>query len=270
VLVHARGGHPPWDVTPAEAAKLPPIDYSGQMEPRRGGQVIGRARGKHSRFRLSEADRTRMWAIYEQALAGQDRALGALVEALRKIDLWNDTLLIVTGDVPMNAEGRAPFGEGEDLSEPMLALPLMVHFPGNAHAGEKVAIPTQVSDLSRTALAALGLPIPEGIGGVDLFSTASSAMPPGGRPLYATLGSRYSMRWGDLVLFGVPGKPPQLCDLVSDPSCETDRHEKMPRAAQALWRATYDAELALRARRLAREPATVDPDTAAALQVWGD
>ena len=270
VVVHARGGHPPWDVTPQEAAKLPPVDYTGQMEPRRGGEIIARARGKRTRFRLTENDRTRMWAIYEIAMAGQDRALGAFVDSLRKTGLWDDTLFIVTADVPMNGGGRAPFGEGDDLSEQMLALPLIVHFPANAYAGAKVTTPTEVADLSHAVLDAFRLRIPEGFGGEDPFALASGAVAPAGRLLWATLGRRFSARWGDLVLSGTPGKPPWLCDLVSDPTCETDRLDKLSRAAQALWRATYDAETAAaRAQHASREPATIDPNTAAALMVWG-
>jgi hypothetical protein len=270
VVVHARGGHPPWDVTPHDAAKLPPADYAGQMEPRRGGQIIARARGKRTRFRLTEHDRTRMWAIYEMAMAGQDRALGAFVESLRKAGLWDSTLFAVTADVPMNAAGRAPFGDAEDLSEQMLGLPLIVHFPGGAHAGVKVNAATGVTDLSHALLDALKLPIPEGFTGEDPFALAAGSVAPAGRVLWATLGRRFSTRWGDLVLSGVPGKPPSLCDLASDPNCETDKLDKFPRAAQALWRATYDAEIAAtRAQHASREPATVDPNTSAALTVWG-
>jgi hypothetical protein len=270
VVVHARGGHPPWDVTPVEASKLLPLDYSGSMEPRRSAEVIARARGKHSRFRLTENDRTRMWAIYEQALAGQDRALGALIESLRRADLWDSSLFVVTGDVGLNAESRAPFGEGEDVSEAALRLPLWVHFPGGRFAGAKITTPTEVPDVARAVLDALKLAVPDGFEGQDLLAIAAGALFAGGRPLWATLGPAYSMRWGDLVLSGTPSKSPFLCDLSTDPSCEVDRLEKMPRAARALFRATYEAEAAAQKfRRHAREPATIDADTAAALMVWG-
>jgi arylsulfatase A-like enzyme len=271
VVIHARGGHPPWDVTINEAAKLAPPEYSGAMEPRRGAEVIARARGKHARFRLSENDRTRMWAIYDAALAGQDRALGQLVDALKKSNLWDETLFVVTGDVSMNPESRAPFGDGEDLAEDLLKVPLWVHFPGGALGGKKVHSPTEVVDVSRSVLDALRLPTPDGFEGVDLFATASGASPPCGRPLHATLGTHYSSRLGDFTLSGTAGnKSPALCDLVSDPNCEIDRFEKMPRAAALLFRIAFDAEALAQKRRKPREPATVDANTAAALQVWGE
>jgi arylsulfatase A-like enzyme len=269
VVVHARGGHPPWDVTVNDAAKLPPSEYSGPMEPRRSGEVIARARGKHSRFRLTENDRTRMWAIYDAALSGQDRALGQLVDGLKKAGLWDDALFIVTGDISTNPDSRAPFGDGEDLGEDALKVPLWVHFPGGALGGTKVSLPTVVPDVSRTVLDALRLPVPEGFEGIDLFATASGSMLPAGRPCHATLGARYSMRLGDLTLSGVPGRAPSLCDTVSDPNCEIDRLDKMPRAGSLLFRLAYDAEAAAQKIRRAREPATIDANTSSALQVWG-
>ncbi len=269
VVIHARGGHPPWDVTMNDAAKLPPSEYTGPMEPRRAAEVIARARGKHTRFRLTENDRTRMWALYDAALEGQDRALGQLVDALKKASLWDDTLFIVTGDTSTNPDSRAPFGDGEDLSEDVLKVPLWVHFPGGALGGTKVALPTSVTDLSRSVLDALRLPVPEGFEGIDLFATGSGTTLPAGRARNATLGSRYSMRLGDLTLSGVPGRAPTLCDTVSDPNCEIDRIDRMPRAASLLFRMTYDAEMAAQKVKRAREPATVDANTAAALQVWG-
>jgi len=270
VVVHARGGHPPWDVTVNEAAKLPPGEYTGALDPRRAAQIIARARAKHTRFRLSDGDRTRMWAIYDLALAGQDRAFGALVDAVKKANLWDQTLLVLTSDVGMNPEGRGPFGDGEELSESMLHVPMWVHFPGDAMAGAKVTVPTSAMDIARSALQALKLKVPEGFEGADLFASASGVQPAGGRALWATLGHRYAIRLGDLVLGGSSGKPPTLCDLATDPSCEVDRLERMPRAASLLFREVYDAEMSALKWKQPREPATVDADTSAALQVWGE
>ena len=42
-VVHARGAHPPWDVTAKELAALQPVDYGGLIEPRRAAQQQRRA-----------------------------------------------------------------------------------------------------------------------------------------------------------------------------------------------------------------------------------
>ena len=165
VIVHARGGHPPWDVTLTEATKLPPADYSGPVDARRAAQVISRARAKRTRFRLTEADRTRMWALYDVGVGGQDRALGTLIDTLKKANLWDEALFVVSGDVSVDGESRGPFGDGEELAENALHVPLWVHFPGGSHAGEIVSAPTTTSDISRSVLNALNLRTPEGFEG---------------------------------------------------------------------------------------------------------
>jgi hypothetical protein len=211
-----------------------------------------------------------MWAIYDAALAGQDRAIGQFVEALKKAKLWDETLFVVTGDVSTPSDSRAPFGDGEELNETLLHVPLWIHFPGSALAGKRVGLPTAVTDISRSVLDALHLPTPEGFEGLDLYAIGSGAALPGGRPVCATLGPRYSLRLGDSILSGVPGKAPTLCDFASDSACEIDRSEKMPRATALLFRLAGETEALAQKNRHPREPATVDPNTAAALQVWGE
>jgi hypothetical protein len=137
-------------------------------------------------------------------------------------------------------------------------------------AGKTVRLPTGTTDLSRTVLDALRLPVPDGFEGIGLFATAAGMAMPGGRPQAATLGRHYSLRLGDLILSGTAGKVPTLCDTVSDPTCGSDRFERMPRAAALLFRLAYDAELAAQKHKPIREPATIDAPTAAALQVWGE
>ncbi len=43
VVIHARGGHPPWDATPEEMRLLPPEDYAGGIDPRRAAELLARA-----------------------------------------------------------------------------------------------------------------------------------------------------------------------------------------------------------------------------------
>ena len=37
---------------------------------------------------------------------------------------------------------RAPFGDGEELTEDVLRVPLWVHFPGGAFGGKSIRLPT--------------------------------------------------------------------------------------------------------------------------------
>lgn len=267
-LVHARGGHPPWHVTPKELSTLQPTDYSGPIEPRRAAQTIAKARKKRNRDVLSQTDRDRIRALQMMALAGQDRAIGNLVTALRTAGLWDSTLFVVTGDVASGSSMNALFGDGLPLAEPLLGLPLYVHFPGGQHAGVKVDEPTDVVDVTRTALAVLGLD-PGKRGGRDLLQLASGVSFGPSQPQIATLDTTYSARWGSLVLTGRSGAPPFLCDLSLDPTCAVNRREQMPASVHALFRRIVAAERAARPGAEQRELAAVDAETAALLKVWG-
>lgn len=269
VMVHARGAHPPWDVGPKELAAVPPPDYAGMIEPRRAAQVLARARQRRTGQALSPTDAGRVRALAALALANQDRALGALIAALRTANLWDDTLLLVTGDLGSGASEENLFAEGGPLREPLLSLPLWVHFPGGAHGGKRIEAPTEVYDLTRTAAAALGLTLPKEALGSELGGVAAGAIDPGVAPQVATIGDRYSARWGELVLSGRMDATPVICDLRVDATCAFDRSEVLPSAARAIFRRTVRFDLATRVPVEKREPATVDPDTNAALTVWG-
>jgi hypothetical protein len=271
-VVHTRGGHPPWDVTNKELSTALPPDYGGLIDPRRGAQTVAKMRrSKHAATIISEADRLRVRSLSQIALVGQDRALGALVTALRTANLWESTLFIVTGDL-----GSGPtdlFAEGPELKdplkEPVLSLPLYVHFPGSAYAGRRIAEPTEITDLARTTLAVLGLSSARPIPGRDLARIASELDAPPLGPQIAIVENRYSARLGDLVLSGKYPAPPQLCDLSLDPTCAFNRRDALPIAAATLYRSVVADDLAGRTPGYKREPASLDPDTAAALAVWG-
>jgi hypothetical protein len=256
-------------VSPKVVSTLPPADYPGLIEPRRAAQVLATLSKKRTNVDLAPPDRERLLALATVALTGQDRGLGALVEALRAAGLWSDTLLIVTGAVASGAGDPIPYGEGRDLSEESLALPLLVHFPGDALGGRRVAEPTDLRDITRTAARALGLSLPAEVRGQDLAQVAAGLPEASLEPQLATLGDRYSIRSGTLILSGRRGAAPSLCDLALDPACAFDRRPMLPLAAQALYRRFAALDSQRGAALPAREGVVLDPDTAAALKVWG-
>ncbi len=270
-VIHARGGHPPWDMTLKEMSTAVPTDYTGMVEPRTAAQLISKLRrGRHAATNVNDADRQRIRSLEQIALAGQDRALGAVITALKTQNLWDTTLLIVTGDGSSGV--GALFAEAgelkEPLSEPTLMLPLYIHFPTGIYAGKRISQPTSVVDLANEALGALSLGFSKQATGRDI-SRAAGGIDEGAAPQIASLDSRYSARWGTLVLEGRYPAPPDLCDLAVDPTCAFNRREKMPIAAGALFRSIIAEQLGSRVPASAREPATIDQDTAAALMVWG-
>jgi hypothetical protein len=78
---------------------------------------------------------------------------------------------------------------------------------------------------------------------------------------------------GSWLLRGELGKQPTLCAVDLDPACVNDVFDQRPFAARALWLATFRAQTAalhVTGRPADKLPAVLDPDTIAALTVWGD
>lgn len=262
-VVHTRGGHPPWEVTPDEASKLPPDEYSGRMSPRRAAQQLAELDGRHSR--LTEQDQERLNALFLAALSRQDRALGNFIRSLEEAELWDDTLLIVTGDVSSSLGDF--FVDGAPLSEGMLTVPLYVHFPKGDQAGARVENPSDVYDLTRTLLAALDIkPLAE-MRGHDLAAIAEGFVP-AQRLRGAFLDDTYAVRWGQFVLRGKNDERPALCDLSVDPTCAYDHSDLHPRVTLALFRHLAHERITGK-KPPERQPLTLDSQAAAWLSVWG-
>ena len=262
-VLHMRGGHPPWELTPAEANTLPPADYTGTFSPRRAAEILAEARGRRSR--LSPADVERMTALYYAGLSRQDQALGKLVEKLEESGRWDSTLFVVTGDVSSGL--GTLFADGLELDEQLLGLPLYVHFPGGQRAGERVHRPTEVYDVTRTVLVALGIKPPADMSGRDLAAVAAG-QDDGGELRVAYTEDRYSARWDRFVLHGQLDGAPKLCDLNVDPSCSFDRRQLFPVVTLAMFRRLAAIERRT-APAQAREAVTIDSEMANMLKVWG-
>ncbi len=273
VLIHARGAHPPWDIPKDEAAKLKPEEYDGAIDPRRGAIAIAHVRGRTRRSsrRLDADDWTRLRELETVALKKQDAALSSLVTNLRRLGIWETTLLIIVGDVGAGEPPDVPYDPAGPLAEARLHVPLLVKFPGRHLAGKEVAVPTTAVDIAATVFEALRLEKPKAVEGRDLFALASGDLPIAGRPRWATLGTKFATRIGHWRLFGRLGDEPQLCNLAVDPACVNDVFASQGLIGNSLWKWTYLAEKRARDQQsVTREPASIDKDTTAALAVWGD
>lgn len=272
VLVHLRGGHPPFDLAMDRARDLPPAEYGGDLEPRRAAIQLAQIRERpQPRLRqLLPDDRIRFEAMQRVALEKQDAALSRFLRVLEDKGLYDGSLIVILGDVGAGEPPEVPFDPAGPLTEERVRAPLFIKWPHAQGAGRESTVPVTTVDLHVTLLAALGLPPPEATRGLDLRVLLDGAVPLGRAPLKATLGSSYATRSGEWLLRGEFGKTPTLCRTSSDPSCTTDLLERYPRTASALWQWTYRLEQEGRSRGLEPRRAELERATEAALTVWGD
>jgi arylsulfatase A-like enzyme len=283
VVIHARGGHPPWDVTSEELKELPPQGYQGSLEPKAAGESLAKARKAAGGRSFADADRERAFALHAKALAAHDTALGSLVARLRTLGRDKDTVWIVTGDVGVDAAARVPFLEDDALEEGALAIPLVLRGIG-PRPRERVTTATSSVDIARTILESFGLPSPPQLRGESLWSVAGagSKKPSVERPLVSATTTRFSARWGAFAVIGTRDREVKVCNLSLDPDCVIDVRPSHPLAAEVLHSLAW-SELVVKGGRKrdggdkptvpAAEPplarAVADGPTSAALKVWG-
>ena len=268
VVIHARGGHPPWDATSDQLKSLEPQGYTGGLDAKHAAELLGRARKVPGSLHWTDADRERAWALYALAVDAHDAAIGRLVQSLRAAGRDADTAIVVTGDVGVNEAAHIPFADTEMLDEASLGTLLVARLPGSVLAGKRVTAPTSGTDLGRTILSTLGLEPPTSFGGVDLLDFARGKSRAGGRPMAATASGRFAVRWDRYVLSGARDRENKLCDLALEPACVTDVRPTYPLALDVLHRAAFDALVGVEPPA-PREPAALDSATAAALRAWG-
>jgi arylsulfatase A-like enzyme len=274
VLVHARGAHPPWDLNKQQTAQLEPPDYGGSLDARRAGITLGRIRRQTTKLqrRLNDEDHLRLRALMGAAFSREVAAVGQLIDTLKRRNAWDDTLFVFTGDTSNGETSTIPFDPVGSLREDQLSVPLLVKFPRRLHGGESFAGIVTTADLTRTILEAVGLRVGEPVEGLSLLDAISGNESPQSRTVVSTLGQRYVSRTGVWLLSGELGRTPKLCRTDVDPMCVEDRFGQQPLTARSLWQwtATELTRLQRSARATQREPASIDPETAAALTVWGD
>lgn len=220
LFVHLYGAHSDFGILPYEAngvTRATVAERFGVADYGCAGEVCASRRLMAINYRalqplLREREITR-W-LYDRGVETLDRQLGRFFDELRRAGLWDDTLIVLTGD-----HGEA-FGEhGYFLHttphEETLRVPLLVKWPQSAaRAGVTTSRFATALDIAPTILAHFGLAAGD-LPGHDL------AQPParGARLLL----SKDAVRVDDLKLvLATPEFPRALYDLAADPGEQTN------------------------------------------------
>jgi arylsulfatase A-like enzyme/Flp pilus assembly protein TadD len=127
---------------------------------------------------------------YDGEIAYVDASLGKLFDALRKHNLYDETLIAVTAD---HGESLGAHGEnthGIFLYDETLHVPLVIKLPLNRKSGERVSSRARLVDIAPTLLAAAGVDVPQAMQGESLLGMLPSdakekSLAAADRPAYA-------------------------------------------------------------------------------------
>jgi len=174
---------------------------------------------------------------YAEEIAYTDHCIGQVIEKLKSLDLYDSTLLIITGDHGEALGEREEMGHGYYIYQESVHVPLIIKLPGQQTA-KTVSGVAGLVDLTPTVCSLLGVETPQHIQGRNLscalfdeplenddryiYSESLLATKYKASPLLAVTGNRFKY---------IQTARPELYDLIEDPA-ETHNlvDEQYPRA----------------------------------------
>jgi arylsulfatase A-like enzyme/Flp pilus assembly protein TadD len=161
--------------------------------------------------------------LYDGEIAFADAQVGRLVRFLNDKGLYQNTLIVLSGD---HGESLGEHGEkthGFFIYNATMHVPLIIRLPGNA-AARTVSDLVSLVDLMPTVLAALGLDIPPQVQGRSLLPELRGDSTDRTRNLYGeTFLPRLHFNWSELratenaKYHFIDAPRPELYDLARDP-----------------------------------------------------
>ena len=233
----------------------PPPPYDRLFDPDYPGS-LGEDRFRHSSGipdHMSPRDLEHLIALYDGEIRFTDHHLGRILEQLREIGVFDDTIVAVTADHGDEFFEHGQVGHRQSLYDELVLVPFVVRYPRRVPAGRVVEEQVRLMDVGPTLLSLAGVTAPD-------FGVVGDGRRGGGEnltPVFAA-GARLPelVAFGDLegklasirtdgfkYLRGKPGPGEELYDLRIDPAEQQNRLGEQQPVARALggrlahWRA---------------------------------
>lgn len=119
---------------------------------------------------LNQAERSHLASQYDGGIAYEDEEIGKLLTRLRQLGLYENSLIIITGDhgEAFGEHGLMQHGVGS-VYQDLVHVPLLIKYPNQHEGHESEALVSHV-DLMPTVLDLVGASIPAGVQGRSLRS----------------------------------------------------------------------------------------------------
>lgn len=117
--------------------------------------------GKSSLFKgLSEEERQNVISLYDGEIRYTDEMLiGPLLKKLKELDIYDQTMIILTSDHGEEFYEHNSWGHGQNLYDESLKVPLVVKFPGSRFKGRKISSIVRLVDVFPTVLDEFGIDV---------------------------------------------------------------------------------------------------------------
>jgi arylsulfatase A-like enzyme len=127
----------------------------------RSGQPLGTTDNTDSQLtthRALEALKPDFNLIYNASVRWADDNVAGMIEELKTAGLWDKALFIFMSDHGEEIGDHGGWFHGQSVYEELVHVPLIMHFPGDQYAGERIQIPVSLVDVMPTILDFIGRP----------------------------------------------------------------------------------------------------------------
>ncbi|MGG1554056.1 sulfatase family protein [Paenibacillus ferrarius] len=119
--------------------------------------------------KLDEDDYRKSLASYYGLVTHVDDRMGQVIDRLKELDLYDDSLIIFTSDHGAMMGEHGFIEKWGHMYEPVVRIPLLVKLPNNVNKGTELDTFVEIIDLLPTVLDAANIPIPEHVQGRSLL-----------------------------------------------------------------------------------------------------
>ncbi|MFG0288976.1 MAG: sulfatase-like hydrolase/transferase [Rhodopirellula sp. JB044] len=182
-----------------------------------------------------------------QMTLSMDRACGKIIDQLRDLGLYENTIVVFTNDNggPMDKNGSSNFPlsgvKGTQL-EGGIRVPGLISWPHQIKAGSTYESPLITLDLLPTFVAAAGgsPTSTQNLDGVNMLPYLQGEMTTTPHDtLHWKMETRGAIRAGDWKLLRFPDRPAELFNLADDPSEQHDLARQRPELVRSLFRKMF-------------------------------
>jgi uncharacterized sulfatase len=145
-----------FDLYPLDSIALPPGEGNSQLTDQEKREII---------------------RAYRAAISFVDAQIGFVIQALRRLNLMDNTVIVFTSDHGLHVGEHDRFGKKQSLQEGVARAPLVVVAPGAKENQSTLAL-VELVDLFPTLAELCGLPAPEGVEGTSFVPLLDSPSRP--------------------------------------------------------------------------------------------
>lgn len=229
LFLHTYEVHHPYTPLPEDLKRFEPVAKSS-LPPHIEIELLKDInwRGK----RITDADRAHIVNTYDAEIFSMDRAFRRLVHELRRLGLYDNSIIVFTSDHGEEFGEHGVMGwHSHTLYEELLRIPLIIRFPGGAHAGKEISGLVRSVDIAPMILDTTGVPHPSQFDNFSLATALRRGRPPASAALllvetpHRNIEKQDGLRTPDWKLFDG-----RVYDLRKDPHERNDlaaRHETL-------------------------------------------